>query len=748
MTAAKEDTVSVITARFNSRPASFTLQPHINIEEIKRGLDITDVAGQYTALKKEGDHFKGCCPLHPDTNPSFAVYPNTGRFVCFGCQQKGDVIDLIEKAEGLNKKDAIMRAADMAGLPDSTTRPGPAGVVKKTLNHSYKDEKSVELYQAVRKEFYNAPKKITQRRPDGKGGWLWSLGDTRRVLYRLPELLAADLKATVYVAEGEPKVDALLHQGLVATCNVGGAGNWRPEYSQALAGRHVVILPDNDEPGRKHAQQVLASIWPHVASAKIVEIPGLEPKGDIYDWLQAGHTAQELTELAAATESILQAPSASAPSVRVKPKTISAKELIAKEFAPLEYIVPGILPTGSSLLASKPKLGKSWMILNIAIAVAAGGVALSQTVKKGAALYLALEDNEPRLKRRLAKLCPDGVPDGLDFATDWKRSDQGGLEDLEEWLQDHPDTRFVAIDTLQKWRKPASGRDNIYNADYEALDGVTRLASKYGVSIVIAHHTRKGTSEDPLEEVSGSNGLTGAVDNALILSRSRGEADAVIYRIGRDLEEDAPLALSFDKRFAIWSVLGNAEEHALTLERQEIIKLLKDNENGLFPSEIAKQLGKNRVTVQSILTEMKEAGQVSQEAFKKPYKLGNLDNLGNYTNLGNLGNSEENEEAPEPVLTDTTGIDEPSTLWSSVDISNTVGEVSVVAQVAQVADSFQENLTQSEAYTGYARLIETLEDYYTLKPLLEEIQRSHEITNEEKFNLCSAGSKRLEELMF
>ncbi len=733
-----------------AQPFTISVLTNPKIEEIKARLDLASLIGGFIEVKPTtGGRYIANCPFHDDHDPSLKIYMKNGewRWHCFPCNTGGDAIDFLEKYEGLTTAEAILSAANYAGLSAASKSRAP--LLNNTLIHPYRCEKGVLLYEAVRYEYTNETKNFKQRRPDDKGGWTWSLGDVRRVLYRLSELLAADPKATVYVAEGEKKVDALIERGLVATCNVGGTGmGWRPEYSHALTGRNVVILPDNDEPGRKHAQKVLASVYPHVASAKILELPDLEPKGDIYDWLQAGHTAQELTELVAATESILPAPSASAPSVRVKPKTISAKELIAKEFAPLEYIVPGILPTGSSLLASKPKLGKSWMILNIAIAVAAGGVALSQTVKKGAALYLALEDNEPRLKRRLAKLCPDGVPDGLDFATDWKRSDQGGLEDLEEWLQDHPDTRFVAIDTLQKWRKPASGRDNIYNADYEALDGVTRLASKYGVSIVIAHHTRKGTSEDPLEEVSGSNGLTGAVDNALILSRSRGEADAVIYRIGRDLEEDAPLALSFDKRFAIWSVLGNAEEHALTLERQEIIKLLKDNENGLFPSEIAKQLGKNRVTVQSILTEMKEAGQVSQEAFKKPYKLGNLDNLGNYTNLGNLGNYEENEEALEPVLTDTTGIDEPPTLWSPVDISNTVGEVSVVAQVAQVADSLQNTSSTSKTFTGYARLIETLEDYYTLKPLLEEIKLSHEITSEEKFNLCSAGSKRLEELMF
>src|SRR5215208_507945 len=112
------------------------------------------------------------------------------------------------------------------------------------------------LYQVIR----FAPKTFRQRRPDGKGGWSWSLNGVQRVPYRLPELLAADKQAPVYVAEGEEDVDRLRALGLMSTTNSEGAGKWRDELSEYLRDRNVVILPDNDEPGHRHAQQAAQSL--------------------------------------------------------------------------------------------------------------------------------------------------------------------------------------------------------------------------------------------------------------------------------------------------------------------------------------------------------------------------------------------------------------------------------------------------------------------------------------------------------
>jgi hypothetical protein len=161
--------------------------------------------------------------------------------------------------------------------------------------YGYQDETGKLLFQVCR--FPN--KQFLQRRPDGRGGWSWNLDGVRRVLYRLPEVLAAVQKGeTVFIPEGEKDVHSLVGLGLVATCNPGGAGKWRDEYSEHLRGASVVVLSDSDEPGHNHAQQMAKSLHGIAASVRVLELPGLPDKGDVTDWLQAGGTREKLLALA------------------------------------------------------------------------------------------------------------------------------------------------------------------------------------------------------------------------------------------------------------------------------------------------------------------------------------------------------------------------------------------------------------------------------------------------------------------
>jgi hypothetical protein len=161
------------------------------------------------------------------------------------------------------------------------------------VTYEYADADGTLLFQVLRR----ADKTFTQRRPDGAGGWIYNLDGVRRVLYRLAGLLAADPRRIVFVPEGEKDVDRLTDLGLVATTNPGGAGKWRGDYAAALRGRHVVILPDNDVPGRRHSWQVTRSLHGVAASVKIIDLPGLPPKGDVSDWLDRGGTVKELRRL-------------------------------------------------------------------------------------------------------------------------------------------------------------------------------------------------------------------------------------------------------------------------------------------------------------------------------------------------------------------------------------------------------------------------------------------------------------------
>ncbi len=176
----------------------------------------------------------------------------------------------------------------------ATAANGRAKKKRIEATYDYLDASGELLYQVVR----FAPKDFRQRRRDGNGRWTWGLSGIRRVLYRLPELLAADKRVTIYIAEGEEDVDQLRAMGLESTTNPEGAGKWQDEFSEYLRDRNVVVLPDNDEPGRRHAEQVARSLRGEAGSVKVLELPGLPDKGDVSDWLDAGGSAEELERTA------------------------------------------------------------------------------------------------------------------------------------------------------------------------------------------------------------------------------------------------------------------------------------------------------------------------------------------------------------------------------------------------------------------------------------------------------------------
>lgn len=173
--------------------------------------------------------------------------------------------------------------------------------------YDYRDESGALLFQVCRFD----PKDFRQRKPDGRGGWDWNVRGVRQVPYRLPELLAEPDRA-VFVCEGEKDCDALATLGLLATCNAGGAGKWRREFAQYIAGRTVVVLPDNDEAGRAHANDVLRSLLSVPAGGEVycIDLHGLPVKGDVSDWLAAGGAREELLALVDAAEPVREAPAA------------------------------------------------------------------------------------------------------------------------------------------------------------------------------------------------------------------------------------------------------------------------------------------------------------------------------------------------------------------------------------------------------------------------------------------------------
>ena len=231
--------------------------------------------------------WRGPCPVHSGKDPNFAVNAETGLAQCHSqCGGRGwDIVSLEQELSGLDFVRAKERVFDLVGRPRV-----PWEERNTEALYDYVDATGKLVYQVVR----NFGKQFKQRRPDGNGGWIWNLHGVDLVPYRLPKFAAAEFIA---VCEGEKDVFSLERIGMVATCNNGGAGNFKAELAPHFASKHVAIFADNDEPGREHALKVAAILAPVAKSLKVVELPGLPAKGDVTDFVNVGGTLAEVREL-------------------------------------------------------------------------------------------------------------------------------------------------------------------------------------------------------------------------------------------------------------------------------------------------------------------------------------------------------------------------------------------------------------------------------------------------------------------
>ena len=294
---------------------------------------------------------------------------------------------------------------------------------------------------------------------------------------------------------------------------------------------------------------------------------------------------------------------------RIGPWT--ADKLLSLEFPEPRWIVPGLFPEGLTILAGRPKVGKSWLALDLCIAVAGGRKALGTIqCEPGDALYLSLEDNPRRLQSRLRKLLGgDDAPPQLKLVCAWPRLDQGGLDKLRDWIEKTPTARLIVIDTLARVRSTDNTRDMIYAADYAAVEGLQTLAGEHALAIIMVHHQRKAAADDPLDQVSGSTGLTAGVDSVFLLNKESGRADAVLYGRGRDVEETQS-ALKFDGETGRWLLLGPAEEYKRSAAATEIINLLHEIGEPMSPKAVSEALSKNHSTTKVMLAKMARDGQI------------------------------------------------------------------------------------------------------------------------------------------
>src|SRR5215208_593684 len=302
------------------------------------------------------------------------------------------------------------------------------------------------------------------------------------------------------------------------------------------------------------------------------------------------------------------------------PTTFNGNELRAKEFPPVVWAIPGILPAGVTLFGGREKMGKSWLAFGLCIAVATGGHALGKMpVEQGDALYLSLEDPERRLHKRIRRLAREDTDlSNFHYATEWNPADRGGVKDLDVWLEDHPGTRLVVIDTLKRIRPRASGKRNMYDDDYEALQPFVPLASKHNTAIVVLHHlNQQSEPHDPFDAFSGSSGLTAATEGIWLLTRKRGDADAYLMVDGKDIEDPQELALGWDATTCSWTVRGDAATYRLNKERREIVEVMTAWDEPMGPKAVAGALGKDYDQTRQLMYKMAGDGQLTQEGYGK-----------------------------------------------------------------------------------------------------------------------------------
>ncbi|AEA23376.1 hypothetical protein Psed_1125 [Pseudonocardia dioxanivorans CB1190] len=288
-----------------------------------------------------------------------------------------------------------------------------------------------------------------------------------------------------------------------------------------------------------------------------------------------------------------------------------AEELMTMTFAPPRWAVPGIVCEGVTLLAGPPKVGKSWLSLNLALDIAAGRPALgSIPVEAGPVLYLALEDTPRRLQSRMRTvLAGRPAPAGLTLSIACDPMPAGGDEQVDAWLTAHPGARLVVIDVFAKVRGNPPTGVAAYDADYAAMGRIKRVADRHGVAVLLVHHVRKAAAEDFLATVSGTNGLAGAADAVLVLERARAQADGVLHVTGRDVDEtDYPLA--FDSQAGAWQVLdGPTADYLMRDTRAQIMRFLRDYP-GQRPKQIAEALQLDATTVRQTCRRMVADGQL------------------------------------------------------------------------------------------------------------------------------------------
>ena len=266
----------------------------------------------------------------------------------------------------------------------------------------------------------------------------------------------------------------------------------------------------------------------------------------------------------------------------------TAKSLQDKDLPPITFYVNSLIPQGLTLICSLPKIGKSWMALDLCLSISRGVPFLGFRTLKTGCLYLALEDSEHRLKSRLNKVL-DGetAPDNFIYATRCDDIENGLINEIKSIIKKEPYIKVIVIDTLQKVRSDYNGKNNYAN-DYKEVGTIKDFADENGLAIILIHHLKKGNDNDIFGKVSGTNGITGTADTTIVLDKqNRYDKETILSITGRDVDQNQYI-LNFNKESCKWQMISSYEEKMMKDELEEYnnnpladtIKTLVNKNNG------------------------------------------------------------------------------------------------------------------------------------------------------------------------
>ncbi len=457
-----------------------------------------------------GAEIKVRCLFHEDRTPSLSVNLKKGAWKCFAGCGDGGILDFEEKFSKCDRDTARANVAELLGDSKQlfSSAQNPEAI------YQYHDAQGRVIFEKVR---YSG-KRFVQRKP-AKGGYEYKLGDIQKPLYRLPQLLIAN---EIFVCEGEKDADNLLAAfageklpdeiRITATTNFDGAGKWRNEYAPFFAGKKAVIFPDNDEIGRKHADQVAASIYPYVAGLKVVNLSGLADKGDVSDYLQ-GHS---VADLIAEIKKTPQWRPAESP----QKLFVSAPVFINQAPQEINWLIEGVIERGANgFFSAVPKGGKSWAAVDMALSLALGCDWLGFRVPQPVRVALVSREDNPSLTawriRHLFNGKSCAIPALIDsnlYVNSRRESSELMLDNREQMAElmaalKQLGTQFAIFDVFNVLHA-ADENDN--QEMRTILRQLSNIQAEVGCDIGVVHHYNKSSELGSMtQRLRGSSAIAG-----------------------------------------------------------------------------------------------------------------------------------------------------------------------------------------------------------------------------------------------